>query len=127
MHKAIRHQADDMGDVYSDGTAQDFSAGDTTRQEFKDDADINILLRRYGVGPQPQKQVTYGDIDTDGNLQDAYNAMDAARQAYHGMPREVRERYGNWMAMLGAIERGELVKAPPPEPSPKEDKETPPA
>lgn len=46
---------------------------DKTRQEFKDEADVNKLLSRYGVNV-PQLRPVYGEVDTDIDLQGAYLA-----------------------------------------------------
>jgi len=51
---------------------------DRTRQEFKDEADVNKLLSRYGVNV-PQVRPVYGEVDTDMDLQRAYMVAQEVR------------------------------------------------
>lgn len=109
MHRAIRTQADGKGDLWSRATRIDCSGDrDVARQEFKDEADINKLLSRYGVGPMPQRQTTYMEVDYSLDLQTALTAVDAAAAAHRDLPQTLRDRYPNWPSLLNALDRGEL-------------------
>lgn len=108
MHKAVRTQEDDLGDIYSQQTALDMSGfPDRARQEFKDEADINILLRRFGV-TVPQKQVTYGEANFDLDLQQAHAAVREAKEGFARLPEELRKKYPSWKSIFNAIQSGEL-------------------
>lgn len=108
MHPAIRTQADDLGQEYSMDTALDFSESiDMARQEFKNDADINVLLGRFGVNT-PQRQTTYGEVDFGMDLQQAIGAIDAARRMHRKLPLSLRERYPTWQSVLNGLNDGTL-------------------
>lgn len=67
-------------------------------QSEKDETDINLLVKRFGVGPLSQMQVrrpTYGDFSGLDNYQDAMNALLAANESFMAMPSSVRERFHN--------------------------------
>lgn len=112
MHKAIRSQSDDLGDVYSVEIVPDFSkAVDTARQEFKDEADINILLKRFGVFA-PQKQLQFGHVDYGLDLQQAFAAIADAKRAWQVMPADVKSEFPTWQSLLNAIESGQIKITP---------------
>lgn len=105
--KKVRSQADENGDAISKATAIDFSdAKDMTRQEFKDDADINILLKRFGLNQQ-LRQMTFTEVNYDLDLQQAFAAIKEARAIASTVPDELREKYPNWRAVLNATETGQ--------------------
>lgn len=108
MHPAIRTQADFLGDEASleAGTAQGDSPS-LTRQEDAADADINILLARYGVTPH-KKQEVFGPVDYDLDLQTALNAIESAGNAWHGLPKALKDKYKGWPQLLAALHSGEL-------------------
>lgn len=78
---------------------------DPVRQEFKADADVNTILKRFGV---EQRQVTYGEADTDLDLQGALEAVRSADEAFQGLPKNLRDKYRNMKNLLNAIESGAL-------------------
>lgn len=109
MHRAIRYQADDKFDEYDARVVTNFDpAEDMTRQEYAADADINTLLRRYGVGV-PQKQVVYGEADFSMDLQQAFGAVEAAKRMFDQLPGELKKKYPTWQAVLNAIESRQLA------------------
>lgn len=104
-----------------------------TRQEFKEEADINNFIKRYqSTGfpwPQPAKPPAYLDVtDVPDNYQDALAVIQKAQAAFGDLPSDVRERMkndpANMVAYLNnpknraeAEELGLLEKkAPPPAP-----------
>lgn len=117
---AVRSQADDLGDEYSDNAGTDCSQSkDVARQEFKDESDINLLLGRFGVqgtGRIP----TFGEVDYGIDLQAALGAIHDAKRAYTRLPKEVKDKYRNWQELLNAVEdgsfEGDLAPKPVPEP-----------
>lgn len=68
------------------------------KQEFKDECDINVLLRRFNITgqlPVGVRMPTYGDFDVVTDFHSAANAIAQAREAFHMMPADVRRRFGN--------------------------------
>ena len=76
------------------------------RQEFKEDADINNLLRRYGA--VPASEVDLGWFDDSLTLQNAYLAVQAAKASFQGLPQNVKDHFHSWEAMYQAIARGDV-------------------
>lgn len=69
-----------------------------TLQSEKDEADINLLVKRFGVVGLAERQVrrpTYGDFTGVSNYQEAMNALIAANESFMKMPATVRERFHN--------------------------------
>lgn len=108
MIHAIRGQADyDELDV-SEATALDLSDEvDMTRQEYRDEADINVMLHRYGVNT-PTRPPNYGEVDYTMDLQQAMIAVENAKIAHRQLPVELRQKYPTWREMLNATESGRL-------------------
>lgn len=102
-----RTQVDDLQDLYSDEAQLHTGTDSLTRQEFKDEADINKLLSRFGIGA-PARPLTWGEIDYDTQLQEALHAIAAAREAHANLPAEAIAKYPNWVSLLQAIETGQL-------------------
>lgn len=108
MHRAIRTQADDLGDEYSELTSVDFTdSRDMARQEFKADADINLLLARYGVGT-PQRLPVFGEVDFTLDLQKAFEAIGEAKLMHARLPENLRAKYRDWASLLNALDSGAL-------------------
>lgn len=104
-----RHQADGKQDEYSLMTGLDCSESpDTARQEFKNDADVNKLLARYGVGPIPQRATVFQEVDYDLDLQTAMYSIEAAQRAYAKMPASLRDKYRDWRDVLNGIYTGQF-------------------
>lgn len=111
MHPAIRTQSDGLGDIVSLETGLDASASptnrDMARQEFKQEADINVQLAKFGVFA-PQRQLYFGDVDYGIELQEALAAIADAKNAWRQMPEEIQKRYRTWQSLLNALETGEI-------------------
>lgn len=82
---------------------------DMTRQEFKDESDVNSLVRRHGLIPRP---VRYGDWDFDVDLQSSMEARRAVSEAYAVLPPEVRGLYPDMGSVWAAIASGALKIGP---------------
>lgn len=78
---------------------------DVARQEFKDEADINILLTRFGVSAQP-RPVVYGDFDYTIDLQTALDAIEQAETGYNRLPPALRAKYPDWTSVILALADG---------------------
>lgn len=107
-----RTQIDGKQDEYSAATAIDCSDSDenpdATRQEFREDVDINTILRRFGVSGAQQRQLQYGEVDYDVGLQEAIYVTEAAQDAWRRMSPELRNRYPTWQLLMQAIAAGEV-------------------
>lgn len=68
------------------------------KQEFKDECDINVLLRRFNVTgqlPSGVRMPTFGDFEVVNDFHSAANAIAEARESFDVMPAEVRRRFNN--------------------------------
>jgi len=69
-----------------------------TIQSSKDEADINTIVKRFGLtGQLPQNVRVPLNADFDGvfDFQTAMNTINDAQRAFMAMPAEVRKRFGN--------------------------------
>jgi hypothetical protein len=76
---------------------------DRTRQEFKDDCDVNHILRQHGYMVRP---VVYGEHDFDADLTSHMQARSVFQLWYDSAPADVRELYPNLGAFLAAFGSG---------------------
>lgn len=111
-----------------------------TRQEFKDDADINVLVRRFGVTgalPPPAPPEAYGDFSGVEDFQTAMLELQYAEGRFMELRSDIRERFqnspGELLAFLSdeanhdeAVELGLIPASEPPEPAPEPVPEDPP-
>lgn len=123
------------------GARPRLNCGETlTQQEFKDECDINVIMRRYarsGQLPQLNLQGVYGDFSEVPDYMEALNTVLHAQESFSDLPSELRERFnhnpGALLQFLGnpsnreeAIKLG-LVNAPsatPPAPPQRSDPPT---
>ncbi|AXH71831.1 MAG: internal scaffolding protein [Microviridae sp.] len=108
-----------------------FAEQGRTKQSFKDECDINTIMRRYSVTGQldhvNQRQAMYGEVP-DYDFAQAMQTVQHARDQFAALPSDLRDRFGNDPARLLAFlqdpaNRQEavtlgLVNAPPPPPEP---------
>lgn len=69
-----------------------------TIQSQKEEADINTIVRRFGVtGVLPQKYdiPTYANFDGVFDFHSAQNALVNAERAFMAIPSDIRARFGN--------------------------------
>lgn len=83
----------------SDSTALRCPEPTKTQQQFKDDADVNILLERFGAGqqiPLAARQPIWGmDFTHDYDFQRAFRAVEAAREGFDDLPAKIKNRFDN--------------------------------
>lgn len=119
MHPPTKDQAD----IGVDNPTLDCSRPgnkDMARQEFKNEADINYMLSRFGV-TQPRGAPTYGEWDDTIDLQTALQSVSDARFAYRQLPENLRAKFTKMEDLLRALENGSLViknEDAPAEPAP---------
>lgn len=70
-----------------------------TKQSFKEETDINEIVRRFGLtGQLPGDGIrapTYGDFTEVVDFHTAMNAVAQARESFDKLPAEVRTRFNN--------------------------------
>lgn len=72
--------------------------GSRTKQSFKEECDINTIVRRFGLtgqAPSGVRMPTYGDFTGLANFHEAVNAIALANEAFDQMPSAVRARFDN--------------------------------
>lgn len=102
-----------------------------TVQSGKDDADINVIVKRFGLGaqmPEAASIAQYGDFSEVADYQSAIHQVMAAEDAFMALPPDVRSRFGNdpgqlWLFLHDPSNLDEarelgLVQKAPLEPSP---------
>lgn len=115
----------DQADIGQDNQTLDASDSptnkDTARQEFKQEADINYMLSRFGV-TQPRGTPMYGTWDDSIDLMTAIAAVEEARAGYLKLPTILRRKFKSMEELLSAVESGALVlkdeEAPLPQKTP---------
>lgn len=120
----------DQADIGLDNVMLDASASpsnpDMARQEFKEEADINYMLSRFGI-TQPRGTPTYGEWDDTIDLQSALQSVSDARSAFNQLDKTLRDKFPRMEDLLTALENGSLVikneEAPAPVPTPEELRE----
>lgn len=83
---------------------------DMTRQEFRDETNINNIINRFlstGI-PPAQRQPVFGDRDFDIDLHTGYLAIESAQRAFLRLPDALKEKYKNMQGLLDAIWTGEF-------------------
>lgn len=117
MHPPLKDQTD-IG-VENPGIDASDRPGnkDMARQEFKDEADVNYMLAKFGVAP-PRNAPTYGEWDDSIDLQSAIASVRDALGAYERLPADLRERFTSMEGLLNAVTNGSLVIRDEPAPEP---------
>uniref|UniRef100_UPI0040479206 hypothetical protein n=1 Tax=Pseudomonadota TaxID=1224 RepID=UPI0040479206 len=69
-----------------------------TKQSFKEECDINTILKRFNVTgqlPVSPLQPQYGDFSGVFDYQTALNAVIVAQESFNALPATVRNRFAN--------------------------------
>lgn len=107
-----------------------------TQQHFAEDADLNVIMRRYGVTdgaipPAVTDPSYFGDFSDVPDFRTAMDRLHNAKEHFSALPANIRNRFGNDMAQLHdfvhnpenfdeAIKLGLLKREDPPvEPKPQ--------
>lgn len=75
-----------------------------TQQNFKDDADLNVMIRKYGV--LPVQEVNWNEFDSTvipSDYHQLQNKLIEADQAFMSLPAELRNEVNNDPAELLAL------------------------
>jgi hypothetical protein len=78
---------------------------DMTRQEFKEECDVNHILRQHGFMVRP---VQYGEHNFDDDLTVQMQSRSVFQLWYDSAPNEVREQYPDLGSFLAAMASGAL-------------------
>lgn len=93
------------GKRYRGGIA--FEPGSSmTQQQFKDECDINLMVKRFGGLPVPGAGAAvgrYGDFSTAPDFFEAQQLVLRARAQFDSLPSAVRRRFDNDPAQLLAF------------------------
>lgn len=87
-------------DAEANSNANAFDTGDEaiTQQSFKEDCDINVILKRFAVTgelPDNVRVPQYVDFEETFDFMSSMNVIRAAEEAFAAMPAVVRDRFNN--------------------------------
>jgi len=80
-----------------------FSKSSLTKQSFRDECDINNILRKFNVTgqlPIGSVQPQYGDFSGITDYQSALNAVMAAQDSFLELPAKIRAKFDNDPALF---------------------------
>lgn len=77
-----------------------FKKPSMTQQHFKDDCDINVIVRRFNAGqintmPLAMNEGFYADVSDLGSYQDANARVNSIKDYFSNLPSSVREKFNN--------------------------------
>lgn len=90
-------------DQNSSDSAFIFSRPSRTKQSFRDECDINHILRQFNVIgqlPAASVQPQYGDFSGITDYQSALNAVIAAQDSFLALPAKIRAKFQNDPALF---------------------------
>lgn len=105
-----RTQTDGLQQAYSDEAALTDFGPSLARQEFAQEADVNYILGRFGIGTAATKTPYYTDTNFTIDLQQAIDATRAATAAWGKVPEEIKTKYGDWMGFVTALASGQYER-----------------
>jgi hypothetical protein len=80
-----------------------FTSPSRTKQSFRDECDINNILRKFNVTgqlPAGSVQPQYGDFSGITDYQSALNAVMEAQDSFLALPAKIRSRFDNDPALF---------------------------
>lgn len=91
----------DVDEAHGQYTATVFTDPSLTQQQFKEDADLNVIVKRFGVtkahippaGAADPRY--YGDFGEAVDLREALDRTRAAQEHFDSLPAELRNRFNN--------------------------------
>jgi hypothetical protein len=140
-----RHQYDLDSEEEAGYEAATFNEEESkTMQSFAEDADINIIVHRFGAANEPLPPMAdspdyYGEVHHDMDLGDMLRKVNDANTRFNDLPARIRDRFRagpaelwHWIhdpenadeaVKLGLLKRQETPK--PPETAPKPENKAP--
>lgn len=108
MHPPTKDQADiDIENQILDASASPENP-DLARQEYKNEADINYTLSRFGI-TNTRGTPIYGETNDSLDLQMALESTRDAKAAFAQLDPQIQKRFGNVNTLLDAVENGDFV------------------
>lgn len=95
-------------DDNSDSTAHPGGGDSLTRQEYKDEADINNIVRRFGVDSFARQPI-FGQVDFDRGLQEAFADIATANELFRTLPPELRDKYPTRGKLIEGMDNGNFA------------------
>lgn len=95
--KKLRAALDDHMEA-SDASALDTGTEGGAKQSFKDECDINVILKRFGVGyemPENHRPPQYGDFTGINDYHAAATALRQAQETFDELPAHIRSKFDN--------------------------------
>ncbi|AXH74171.1 MAG: internal scaffolding protein [Microviridae sp.] len=86
------------GDLVSNETGFSSDEVTLTHQSFREEADINVIVKRYGINdalPTGMSIPSYADFTGVTDYRDALDLINAGNIAFSSMPADVRSRFNN--------------------------------
>lgn len=89
------------GTLYNPHTGEFFTPPDRTKQAFKDECDINNILKQYKATGQlthvrsHAQQGKYDNLPDEVDFQTSLNTVIAAERAFSSLPSKLRNRFHN--------------------------------
>lgn len=109
MHRPIRKQTDNKFEAYSARTALSFEGErDLVRQELGASTDINVMMKKFGVGSFQRERPRFETTDYSVDRQAALESWRSARAAWEQLPKALRSKYSTTAKMLEGLASGQL-------------------
>lgn len=92
---------------------QTFTEPTLTKQEFKDECDVNKIVERASRGIVPRFNslpAQYGDFSDVPSLMDAFDMTARAQEVFETLPSGLRQELGNDPRNVGSITRAQFEK-----------------
>lgn len=105
----IRSQLDNFDAITAELGLRCPPEDNRTRQEFKDEADINNVVARFYPFAPPQARVPqYGEQDMSLDLHGALMAVQEARESYALLPEALRAKFPTYTEFVNAVADGRI-------------------
>jgi len=96
----LRHQFPENYDTNEAGDDSGINTGSEggAQQQFKDECDINVMLKQYGIGyelPKGLRVPTAGDFTGVNNFHEAMNAIRQTQETFELLPAHIRSKFQN--------------------------------
>jgi len=105
----LRTQVDTWDEITQSLGLQCPPEDNRTRQEFKDEADINNVVARFYPFAPPQARVPqYGEQDMSLDLHGALMVVQEARESYASLPASLRAQFPTYSDFVNAVADGRV-------------------
>ncbi len=106
----VRHMLDDHDQITQEGGLVCPPDDTFTRQEFRDETNINNIVGRfYPFAPPMARVPQFGEQDMSLDLHSAVLSIQAAREAYAEVPEKLRAAFPTYAEFVSAVADGRLT------------------